>query len=372
MKLSYNQTKNNILNVKYSKNEEVFQWGDDNMHPSLIESLISMSVTSKRCVDFVAKAIYGKSFGEVGKVIVNKVGQSLNEVLRVASREYAKHSNCFIHVGYDGDLNIKSIKVIPATKIRIGKADDLGYSGKFIMSNDWQGRQDKENYTIYDRYNPDKGVITAQIEKAGGIQSYNGQIIHLQEDSNAIYSESDLFPVMGEALLERNSQTFRLNGSLKGFLMTKLMTVKPFATDDERRAFKRSLKDMQSVDNTGDVLLLETSQMTDNLDEQFKLDDLSSEFNDKLFEYSDAQGRENITIAFGVNSTLLSNKDGSMFGNSGELIKQIQLQLYNSREEERDMFEELFNKLMSKFQDKPLKGVELRVINPYTETTNIE
>ena len=99
MKIHFNQVSNTILDVKKDVRTECFNFGKDNAFPSLIEALFNLSVTSKTCVDRVAKAIYGDSFGELGEVVVNSKGQALNEVWRIACREYAKHNNCFIQIG---------------------------------------------------------------------------------------------------------------------------------------------------------------------------------------------------------------------------------------------------------------------------------
>ena len=102
MQIHYNKVKKSILDVKVDKRTEVFNFGTDNAYPSTIEALIIESVTAKICIDKVAKSIYGKSFGKDGNVIVNGDGQTLNEVLRIASREYAKYNNLYVHVGYNG------------------------------------------------------------------------------------------------------------------------------------------------------------------------------------------------------------------------------------------------------------------------------
>lgn len=369
MRLSYSQLKNNILSIKPDKRNDIFLWGIDNNFPNLVEELINQSVTSKASVDKVAKAIYGKSFGDVGKIIVNSDGQTLNELLRISAREYAKHNNIFIHVGYNGELKIKSLKVIPATKARAGKSDDLGYSGKYIIYNNWDksfGKVDKNNFNLYDKYNPIKKVIESQIENAGSIIKYKGQILHIQKDTNSIYSLPDLNPVLSEALLEKNSQTFRSKGAEKGFLNTKLMVVQPFGKDEDRRKFKSTLQDLQGAENAGNVLLLEASQATEDLKNQMQLQDLSSPTNDKLFEYSDKQGRKNIALAFGVPLGLIDYSDTSLFGNSGELIKQMKEILWESREEERDQITEVFNKLMKIFKE-PITE-DLEIIKPFEDT----
>lgn len=365
MNLVLNKVKKNILQVKLDKRTEVHNWGGDNAFPTLVETLINYSVSAKACVNKVAKAIYGKSFGKIGKAIVNAEGQTLNEVLRLAAREYATHNNLFLHVGYNGLLQIKSIKVIPVKYTRVGKSDDLGYSGKFIVYNNWDkqnGKIDVEKFKVYNKYNPIKKVIESQIERAGSITNYKGQILHIHQDSNSVYSLSDLYPVQGEALLENNSSTFRLNGSEKGFLLNKLLITQPFDSDEAKRNFINTYKEMQGVNNTGDILLLEAGQVTDNLNNQLKLEDLSSNYNDKLFEYSDSQAEKNISKAYGVPLVLIDTSNDGLFGNSGEMLKQAKLQLWESKEEERDMIEEVFQKLMENYHE-PLNG-ELQIINP--------
>ncbi|WP_418513709.1 hypothetical protein [Corallibacter sp.] len=368
MKIHYSELKSNILQTKLDKRNDVYNWGLDNAFPSLIELLISKSVTAKACVDKVAKAIYGKGFGGIGETIINKDGQTLDEVLRIASREYAKHNNVFLHIGYNAELKIKSIKVIPCTDSRTGKADDLGYSGKYLVYNNWdksEGKIDNSKFRLYNRYNVIQKVIESQIAEAEGILNYKGQILHIQKDTNSIYSLSDLNPVLSESLLEMNSQSFRSRGAEKGFLNTKLLTVQPFSSDEDRRMFMRKLDELQGADNAGNILVLEASQMTDNLDSQIKLDDLSSKYNDKLFEYSDKQAEKNISKAFGVPLVLIDTSNDGLFGNSGEMLKEAKKQLWESKEEERNQIESVFQKLMKNFAE-PITE-ELQIISPFNQ-----
>ncbi|WP_431137476.1 hypothetical protein [Psychroserpens mesophilus] len=366
MQLHFNQVKDSILDIKLEKRNEIFTFGADNAYPSLVETLISNSVTSKICVDKCAKAIYGKSFGKIGKQIINNDGQTLNEVLRIASREFATHNNVFLHIGYNGELKIKSIKVIPVGQCRIGKDDDTGYSGKIVQYNNWDkkdGRVDTDKFKSYDRFNPIKKVIEAQIEASDGILQYKGQILNIQKDSNSIYSLSDLNPVLEEAITEIAAKKFRSKNIGNGFLNTKLLTVQPFDSAEKRRKFTNKIDDLRGSENTGAVLVLESSNVSDDLDKQIKLDDLTSKTNDETFQYSEAQARTNIALAFGVPLGLIDVSESSLFGNSGELLKQMNLQLWTSKEEERDMIEEMFNKLMFNFVE-PITE-DLKIISPY-------
>ena len=377
MKLYYNQVSSNLLNIKVDARTDVFNFGKDNAFPSLIEVLISISVTAKTCVDRVTKAIYAGTFGSKGDVIVNSKGQSLNEVLRIASREYAKHNNAYLQIGYDGNYDYNSINVIPTTDSRVGKADDKGYSGKFVIYDNWdkaKGQIKKESFVYVDRFSENKEIAKGQILELGKkndvkleaelLTQYNGQIIHIQKESVYVYSLPDLNPVLSEALLESNSQTFRMRGSTKGFLNTKLLAVQPFKDDPARKAFKKELNEFRGAGNSSDVVLLEASQVTDDLSKQISLQDLSSEYNDKLFEYSDSQAEKDICKAFTVPLILVNPSDSSLFGNSGAFLREAKLQLYESREEDRNQLEEVFAFIMKGFSE-PIEDLE--ILNPFEE-----
>lgn len=378
MKFHYKEVADTILDVKVDKRNEVFNFGADNAFPSLIEALIRMSVTAKSCVDKVSKAIYGKSFGDAGKVVVNSQGETLNEVFRKASKWYAKQNNCYLHVGYDGNFEVKSISVVPVTDSRIGKADDKGYSGKFVVYDNWDKSKAKTirsaGFVVYDKFNIDKKVIEKQIKDSkkdkngksiGEIEDYNGQIVHIKKDELLRYAVSDLETVMSDCITENNSQIFRSRGSEKGFINTKLLVVPPFSGDTERKDFKTDMNGLRGAKNSNDILLLETSKPSEDLSKQINLSDLSGTYNDKLFEYSDKQSEINICKAFGVPLILVSQNDNSLFGNSGEMLREAKLQLWEHKEEERIQLQEVFSLLVDKFQEGKFKDADIEVVNPY-------
>tara|TARA_R110000823_G_scaffold266679_4_gene386432 strand:- start:2781 stop:3929 length:1149 start_codon:yes stop_codon:yes gene_type:complete len=378
MKLHFDDVKGNLLDVRIDKRTEVYNWGEDNAQPSLIEVLIRSSVTAKSAVDKISKAIYGNSFGDLGSIIINKEGKTLNQMFRLSSKEYAKQNNVYLQVTYNAELKINGFKMIPTVKVRAGKDDSRGYFGKYIVYNNWDknktSRIESTKFSIYDVFNPNPKVIAAQIEAAKGIGNYKGQILVIQKPTNDIYAESDLVPVMDEALLEANSQKFRSRGAEKGFLNIKIMVVKPFTNDDDRRDFKRNLEDAQGAENAGRVLLLESNSVTGDLKEDFTLGDLSSPYNDTLFKYSDEQAKKNIALAFGIPRALLDLSDNTLFGDSAAMISSMKNILWESREEDRDIFEETFNLIGKYWHDetypKSLKIASPYIANPNQNTTN--
>ena len=366
MRILFSDTKHNILSVKEDKRAELMNWGLDNSFPSLIENLFSMSVTGSAALDKASKALFaGGVTAQFAELQLNSEFHTLNDLLAEASKQLIQQGNVFIHIGYNELLEVASLKVIPATNIRVGKTDSKKYSGKFLVYDNFdksKGKISLDKFIKIDKYNPLKEVIQAQIDKAGNISNYNGQILHLKNELNSVYGMPKVNSILSELLLESNSQIFRSKGAESGFLNTKLLVTKPFNTDYERQAFKHQLNSLKGANSTGQVLVLESSTATEDLNQQLKMEDLSSKFDDKLFEYSDSQARNNICIALGVPKMLIDNSDSGLFGNSGELLKQARIELHNSLNVERGLLLRVFKMLLSNYKDE-INIQELTIID---------
>jgi capsid portal protein len=361
MKLQYNEVKNSILDVKVDKRTEVYNWGTDNAYPSTMEYLLNASVTAKNAVDKSAKAIFGKGVKTNGHTIVNSKGHSLNDVIRTLVREYVKHNNAFLSVSYNLLGEVSAIEVIPSKNVRLGKRDDTGYNGKFIIYSNWDkkdGKIDKDSFQVVDRYNPNKEIIQSQIEKKG-IQKYKGQIVHLQKYMNELYSLADGDCVILDMLAEINAGQFKQKGTTDGFLNTKIMAVQPFNSDEERRAFKRDLDSVKGSKNANSVILLESSSNKTELANQILLQDLTSEHNDALFQYTESSSERSIAKAFNVPIALINPSDNGLFAGSGEMYKTVKDIMLEEREEERAKIEEILTEIMYNFKKPFEEPVEI-------------
>jgi len=373
LKIHYSQSniRENILDVKEDKQTFCQNWGLDNCFPQLIEDLGQISVTTNFCFNKRASAIYGKGIQDTAlrRMVVNKDGQSLNEVFRAAAKEVSRHNNAFIQVGYNSDLKIDSIKIIPNTDCRVGKLDSNKFNGKFLVYDNWAKNVAKkinvDAIQKIDNFSLNKEILQEQIEKAKGIRSHKGQILHVKNDTNIIYGISDLMPVLSEAVAESDSSTFRQSGISNGFLGSKLLIINPFEKDEDARDFKRNLKMHQGAENSNGLLVMETSQKTEDVSRQVHIEDLSSEYNDALLEYTDRVARKNIAISLEVPLILIDSSDSSLFGNSGELLKQARIELFNSQESNRELLTEAFEKILNNWHEPITQPFE--IINPFED-----
>ena len=347
----------NRLNIKFSKVDGIFNFGDDNAYPHLIKSLIGSSVTAKACSDINSKYIFGKGFNFDGKTaFVNKNGLTVNQLLRIASKEFSEQNNLFFHVNWNADYHITSVTLIPTTDPRIGKADSLGYSGKFVVYDNWdktKGKNiQKKDFSIIDRFNPNPAVINKQVEAAGGWKKYKGQILHVNSDFSELYSLSDGDCVINDMLSEYLAGVYKNAGLRKGYFGTRIFVTKALDGYEERRNLEEMLKSLAGVEESQAIVHLEADKTTEDLKSQFVIEDISSNIDDKKFQATEASSAENIMVAFGVPKILINlNSDNSIFGNSGELLKSAKMLHWEQKEEERQIIAEAFERIFKHWHE---------------------
>jgi hypothetical protein len=368
----------NRLSIKFNKVDGIYNWGADNAYPQLIKTIINSSVTAKQCVDLNSKYIYGKGFDFTTEIVdknilkINKKGLNINQLLRIVSREFSEVNNIFLHINYNALYEVTSVDLLTSEDVRIGKSDSTGYSGKFIVYNNWDKSQakriEKKDFNIIDKFNSNPKVIDAQVEAAGGWNKYKGQILHINSDFGELYSLSDVDSVVYDADSEFQASLFKNTGLRKGFFGAKLFVTKPFSSDYERQSFEKTIQDLKGSENSSGVLLLEANLESDKLDEHILIQNIDTNINDKLFESTEQSSAKNIRKAFGVPSILLEDSDNSIFGNSGELLTQAKQMHWENKSEERSIIIDAFQMLFSKFH-KPINPSNDWTIKPIIDKT---
>ncbi|AGO47818.1 phage portal protein [Cellulophaga phage phi46:1] len=346
---------NSVLFPKLDKRTEVVKWsynGQDNQLPSIIEHLALESVTTRACLKKLIPAIYGNGF-EGGNIKINAKGQTLNSIGRNLSHSLALHGNAFVHARFNGEKIVGSIEPKSCSRVRLGADDDSDYSGKFCLS-DWAAKRITASDIVrIDKLNLNSKVLDYQIKAIGGLTRYMGQIDHLTTDESLKYAPSPLFPALEYAEAEKMSKTFTRNNSQFGFMNSKALIVGSLS-EGEEYSLKKDLKNMQGVENTSNLMVFQATNPTADLDKQMILKDLTANPSDKILAYSDEKSEAAICKAFSVPVALVSSKSEGIFGNSGELMREMKRQLYEDMEFERQLIEETLSKIIEKsvFRDK--------------------
>jgi hypothetical protein len=368
--------------AKYDKTLKIHKNGVDNNYPDLVETLIENSVTATLSANLMASYISGKGFGdELNKIIVHKEkGTTLLQFAQDIADSIATHRGVFIHVNYDANYDHKDFDVLPFSDCRIGKKDDNSYNGKILVCENWADSKLAKKAKVVDVYNPIEKVVKSQIKKAKSIEKYNGQIYYFKYGKKT-YPLSPIHPCLEDADSEKQSSVFKNRSLRKGWFGKVAIVTKPLVdgslegVDDEeyqvqvtaRDHFRNTIKQFIGVENVDGALHVEMEFEGDDLEKEFLIKNIDSNINDKLFAHTENTVRDNIMMCFNnVPAALVRSKDGSLFGQSGNAIKEMKIFYQDQTFDERSKVEEIVNKLMKKFQDpqENLKIVPLIKIEP--------
>ena len=363
--------------VKFDKTIGIYMNGFDNNYPERVIRIINNSATAKPAAKLFRKYIVGKGLGDtLNSFMFNEHKQfTLGKALSSIGDELSYHMGCFIHVNYNLDAKIISGDVLPFEDCRIGKADDKKYSGKIVVYDNWDGSKgqvDKKKFNIIDVFNPQEKIVLSQIEKAGGIENYKGQVFYYNP-YRLIYPLSPVDNVINDADSEYMSSVFKNRSLRKGFFGKKILITPPMLDDDlmqddslladeslvekrrqisERDAFKKNLKKFIGADEIDGLFHMEMELEGDDIEKQMKFVDVETDINDKLFEYTEKSTANNIRKAYNnIPSILIENSDNSVFGQSGEMLKQAKVFYQEQTEEERNIIaKEILTPILKHFE----------------------
>lgn len=352
MKSIYNIPIGDNVPKIYGKRDDIFNYGVNNDYPEVLRLVADNSVTSKACIELLSSFIYGKGF-ENNNFTVNNEGVTPNTLLRKIAIDVSYFKGFAIHVSYNAIGEKTAFKLVPFEWVRYAKEDVNGFKSKVKVCKNWSDR--KKVVTEYDVYNPDH--VFSQIENAGGIDNYKGQMLYASLDFKGVYPKGYLDSVINDAISEEKSSLLKRNLITKGFISNSIIVTKPFESNNDREEFRKSIKGQMGADGAGNVAHIESTNESDKLNEEIFLQNMDSSVNDKLFEYTDRNVSDKIRKAFlNIPPALIDSNDSSIFGQSGETLKQMKLfyqeQTDHLRDFINDVAEDLFRNTVNDLMNK--------------------
>ena len=348
----------------WNKFAEVYANDTDNAYPERMDRLINNSVTAKSAAAIMAQYLIGRGFGPDSETIIINKGKNLKlaDFATEVADDLVKQRGVFIHVNWNALYQITDLSVLPYEWCRVGKTDSEDYAGKIAVCKEWQQAK-KAEIELIDVYNPRKKVIDAQVEKAGGWEIYKGQVLFINMDPKLIYPLSRIDSVANDCDSEAQASVYKNRLLRKGFFGNTLVVTRPMGEESgEQNGFQDVIRESLGAENNGGVLCLEMDFAGEKLEDAILIKQIESKIDDELFNYTETSVRENILVAFNnLPSGLVKTNDTSMFGNSGEAIKEMKRMYWENTSAERGRFVAVLQNLLnrtadySKFTLKPIK-----------------
>lgn len=353
--------------VKWDDKLEIYTNGIDNMYPERVDRLKNNSITAKMASEMMIQYIIGGGLGNADNYKISDKQKLIDFATDVAD-DITNHRGVFIHFDYNLDYEPVNPKVLPFERCRIGKKDSNDYNGKIYYKVNWLDK--KETPIVFDVYNNDKVIVSNQVEKAGKIQKYKGQVLFINLDRNYVYPLSRIDAVLNDCDSEAQSAVYRNQLLRKGFFGKQIVVTPPLVTndepedilnpqgqlvrnpkwmrkEDEGKQVKETIEKFIGAENAGGALLMQLPDFEGKIDDVFKVIKIDSTLDDKMFEYTENVTSKNILMAFNnLPVGLVKNPDSAMFGNSGESLKAMQEMYYKNCDKDRKIVETIINDIV--------------------------
>jgi len=356
--------------IKWDKKLEIYTNGEDNSYPERMERFKNNSVTASMASILMRQYLIGKGFGTADDLKIG--GAKLIDIADDIAGDITDNKGVFIQVNYDLNFDISDFRVLPFNQCRVGQKDSSEYNGKILVYNDWAGKVDKSKVRIVDVFNPAKEIVSHQVEKAGGIEKYQGQILYFNIDSQYYYPLSRIDSVFMECDNEYQSSVYKNTLLRKGFFGKTLVVTRPLVDDSfildaqngdaiavnrlreaesERETFKKTITDFIGAENGGGALHLEVDYKGENLADAILFKNIESNINDKLFEFTENSAVSKILMAYNNLPIILVKANEGVFGNSGESLRVAKETYWENTTKERTLVERIVNDLMRRKND---------------------
>lgn len=302
------------VDVSYLRQFGIQGFGDDNLYPQTLRNIIAASSTGSECAERYANFIEGNGFKDIrfSEYVVNRKGDTVDDIHALVCPDVGDFDGMSLHINYNIFGEICELNYIPFENCRLLEEDSNGYVAKIAVHPDWSGKKTragkplqvkKENIDFIDVFNPRKEVVLSQIEAAGGIEYYKGQILWLSGGGKNVYPRSRADRVVTEMSTDEGLANVKFRNVRCNFLSAGIVITKKGQSIDgedssglnDNDGFSDMLGKLQG--DTNSLKMLEVEISSDEEKPEFV--DLSSKNYDKEFSVTDASVVERIYSAYG-------------------------------------------------------------------------
>jgi len=349
------------ITAKDVKPLEIQAWDVRNNYPQKLLDAIAESGTAASCFDVYKSFLRGQGFPtQLADSIVNEKGQNLNDLLMLAANDIAYFGGIAIHVNYNLFYEITEVQVIPFEQTRLGlpKKEDSSQVVKIAVNKDWTGvkkKASKENTEYIHVYNPDPAVLQSEIDDAGGIANYKGQILWLTSDMDYQYPISIVDPVITDVNTEGGVATVKNRNVKNNFFPAGALIFDKYIgenkdnedqdsrEENEDTTYVDAVKDMQGDANACNVVVF-TKEPGENPPAFVKF---SGENYDTAFEKTETTVQANIAKRFKQPASLRCENYSNGF--AADRMKDDYTYYNTVTKDERRLLERGFAKVLANY-----------------------
>ena len=265
------QVADSELRTPYISNLGIKAYDIDNLYPQNIQLVVGASSTGSSCLSRYSSYIEGNGLKsqQMSDFVCNRSGHTVDDLHHLCSSDLAMFGGFYIHVNYNVLGEITGITHVPFENCRLEEEDDHGYVAHIVVSPDWTGRKTRSGKVIrpsrntvdyIDVFNPDPEVVRMQIDRAGGIERYKGQILYVSNQGPNSYAIPIYDAIVTEMSTDNAMGIVRNRNARNNFMPAGMLIIKDgeFApgSDEQQeksRKYANSIKEFQGAPNLGKI-----------------------------------------------------------------------------------------------------------------------
>lgn len=307
-------------------------FGADNLYPQMLRGLINSSRNARTCVERRATYIEGNGITsqQLADAVVNRAGDTLDDIHHLVSEDVAYIDCIALHVNYDVEGRIVSLAHIPVENCRLCEPDEQGVVRQIAIHRDWRGRTtlagktvrvNAETIELLPVFDPRPEIVLQEIEDAGGIFNYPGQVLYLSRSGRNSYPLPVADVVVtdmstDEGLANVNYRNVRNNFLPAGALITR----RGIGDNESNDSTLQELANFQGDVNTGKLMCFTVE--TDEDKPEFM--PFEAKNYDAAFVNTAKDTMESIYAAFNQES-FARLRDGSI-GFSSDIVTEVKVE----------------------------------------------
>lgn len=287
----------------------VIPYGENNTYPNEVFQAMRLSPTAKGCVKRRSEYTFGEGLKDGGDIIVNRRGETLNQIVRNISYQFSWLDSYVLHFNYNLLGQITEISTVDIRFVR--KTSDLLRAKIDIFKRNAAVFASGKSVEIF-LYNPDE--LKNQIKEDGGLKKFKGNIYYYTVN-NQIYSLATGDASLPSAQLQSEIQVYNYASIMNGFSADGVIKIPTMQNDgEEKRNIEAQIRAMSGSGNAGSKLVMEVplntagTQNNVNIFEPFQLSNI-----DKMFVEQTKNAETNILSEYNTPKILLGVSDNGMF-----------------------------------------------------------
>lgn len=302
------------IDISYVSRFKMQAYGNDNLYPQNLRAITQSSGTAELCLARYTKFIEGYGFADEGfsELVANHRGETADDVLHNVAADLARFGGFAVHVNYNVLGEITTMAHVPFENCRLEEPDDAGHVAHIIVHPDWTGKTTRMGKVLrvseetIDRicvFDPRPEVVLSQMELAGGISQYKGQIMWFSMAGSSTYPTPIYDAVVTEISTDEGLGNVKYRNVRNNFLVSCMLVTKrgipridtETGEEEEREMISaEDLKVFQGDENTGKIMLVEV----ENDEDKPEIMAFPTKNYDKDFSTTDASTIERIYAQF--------------------------------------------------------------------------